>query len=194
MSRVQLEPIIDTNIFLFFKNSIRRGISTLSHRYAKSNNKYLSDHDPSLPSQYLIFLDANNLYGYSLSQALPTDQFRFLDNPKDFDIDSVDCVGETGYVLEVDLEHPRHLPDDHNDYPLGPEHMTVTKGMIFDYNRDSLFVGQLCLFANFDNKIKYVSGNWIEHHPLNTMGDDLPIVLEIDGNGKDYIDLANTML
>jgi len=154
MSRVELELITDPDIFLFFENSIRGGISTVSHRYAKANNKYLSDHDPNLPSQYLIYLDANNLYGYSLSQPLPTGQFRFLDNPEVFDIDSVDCDGDTGYVLEVDLEYPSHLHDDHNDYPLAPEHMTVTKEMISDYNRDSLFVGQSCLIPNLNDKMK----------------------------------------
>ena len=157
MSRVELELITDPDIFLFFENSIRGGISTVSHRYAKANNKYLSDHDPNLPSQYLIYLDANNLYGYSLSQPLPTGKFRFLDNPEVFDIDYVDCDGDTGYVLEVDLQYPSHLHDDHNDYPLAPEHMTVTKEMISDYNRDSLFVGQSCLVPNLNDKIKYVT-------------------------------------
>ena len=76
----------------------------MSHRYAKANNKYLPDYDPNSPSQFLIYLDANNLYGYALSQPLPTGKFRFLDVPENFDVDSVDCDGATGYVLEVDLE------------------------------------------------------------------------------------------
>jgi len=69
----------------------------------------------------------------------------------------VDCDGTNGYVLEVVLEYPDHLHDAHNDYPLAPEHMTVTKDMLSDYNRDTLFVGQPCLIPNLNNKTKYVT-------------------------------------
>ena len=69
----------------------------------------------------------------------------------------MDCDEANGYVLEVDLEYPDHLHDVHNDYPLAPEHMTVTKNMLSDYNRDSLFVGQPCLIPNLNNKTKYVT-------------------------------------
>ena len=71
MSKVDLELITDPDTFLFFENSIRGGISTVSHRYAKANNQYLPDYDPNSPSQFLIYLDANNLYGYALSEPLP---------------------------------------------------------------------------------------------------------------------------
>ena len=129
----------------------------MSHRYAKANNEYLPDYDPNLLSQFLIYLDANNLYGYALSEPLPVGKFRFLDDPENFDVDSVDCDGATGYVLEVDLEYPDHLHDTHNDYPVAPEHMTVTKNILSDYNRDSLFVGQSSLILNLHHKTKYVT-------------------------------------
>ena len=67
----------------------------MSHRYAKANNEYLPDYDPNSPSPFLIYLDANNLYGYALSEPLPVDKFRFLDDPENFAIDSVDCDGAT---------------------------------------------------------------------------------------------------
>jgi len=141
MSKVELELITDPNKFLFIENSIRRGISTISHRYAKVNNKCMSDFDPNLSSQFHIYLDANNLYGYALSQPLPVGKFCFLDDPENFDVDAVDCDGANGYVMEVDLECPDNLHDVHNDYHLASEHMTVTNDMLSDYNRDSLFVG-----------------------------------------------------
>jgi len=85
---------------------------------------------------------------------LPVGKFRFLDDPENFDVDAVNCDGANGYVLEVNLEYPDHLHDVHNDYPLAPEHMTVTKDMLSDYNRDSFFVGQPCLIPNVNNKTK----------------------------------------
>ena len=104
-----------------------------------------------------MYLDTNNLYSYSLSEPLPVCKFCFLEHPENFDVDAVDCNGANGYVLEVDLEYPDHLHDVYNDYPLAPEHMTVTKDMLSDYNRDSLFVGQPCLIPNLNNKTKYVT-------------------------------------
>ena len=157
MSKVELELITDPDTFLFFENSIRGGISTISHRYAKANNKYLSNYDPNLPSEFLIYLDANNLYGYALSQPLPTGKFRFLDDPQNFDINAVDCDGAKGYVLEVDLEYPSHLHDAHNDYPLAVEHLTVTKDMLSDYNVESLLGKQTSLIPTLYNKVKYVT-------------------------------------
>jgi len=157
ISKVELELITDPDTFLFFENYIRGGISTVSHRYAKANNQYLPDYDPNSPSQFLIYLDANNLYGNALSEPLPVGKFRFLGDPENFDVDSVDCGGATGYVLEVNLEYPDHLHDTHNDYPVAPEHMTVTKDNLSDYNRDSLFVGQSSLIPNLHHKNKYVT-------------------------------------
>jgi len=61
------------------------------------------------------------------------------------------------YVLEVDLEYPDHLHDALYDYPVAPEHMTVTKDILSDYNRDSLFVGQSSLIPNLNHKTKYVT-------------------------------------
>ena len=72
-----------------------------------------------MPSEFLIYLDANNLYGYALSQPLPVGKFRFLDDPENFYVDAVDCDGVKGYVLEVYLEYPVHLHDRHNDLPFG---------------------------------------------------------------------------
>ena len=110
-----------------------------------------------MPNDFLIYLDANNLYGYALSQPLPVGKFRFLDDPENFDVDAVDCDVAKGYVLEVDLEYPVHLHDRHNDYPLAVEHVTVTRDMLSEYNAESLFDKQTCLVPNLYNKVKYVT-------------------------------------
>ena len=55
------------------------------------------------------------------------------------------------------MEYPDHLHDAHNDYPVAPEHMTVTKDILSDYNRDSLFVDQSSLIPNLNHKTKYVT-------------------------------------
>ena len=66
-----------------------------------------------------MYLDANNLYGTSMVQKLPVDGFRFLPREEidSIDWESINCEGDVGWVLEVDLEYPQSLHDSHNDYP-----------------------------------------------------------------------------
>ena len=79
MSRVDLQLITDENMYNFVENSIRGGISMISTRHAQANNpSFLATYDVSLPRQDLIYLDANKLYGWAMSQSLPTHGFRFL--------------------------------------------------------------------------------------------------------------------
>ncbi|GFT48691.1 uncharacterized protein TNCV_4632411 [Trichonephila clavipes] len=67
---------------------------------------------------FLLYLDANNLYGWAMSQYLPLNDFKWVDF---LDVDNIDENGGKGYILEVDLEYPESLHDDHSDLPLAPE-------------------------------------------------------------------------
>ena len=81
----------------------------ISNRYAAANNKYTDDGlDSTRPTSFLCYLDANNLYGYAMSQPLPTGNFRFLteDEIEQLDILNVPDDHPTGYILEVDMEYP----------------------------------------------------------------------------------------
>ena len=59
-------------------NGLRGGISCALHKYCKANNKYLEDYDPSKPSNYIMYLDATNLYGGAMRQRLPLKDFRMI--------------------------------------------------------------------------------------------------------------------
>ena len=79
MSHVDLQLITDENMYNFVENSTRGGISIISIRHAQANNPSFPDtYDDNLPNQNLIYSDANNLYGWAMSQFLPTHGFRFL--------------------------------------------------------------------------------------------------------------------
>ncbi|GFT68967.1 uncharacterized protein NPIL_677551 [Nephila pilipes] len=67
MTKVQLELLTDMDMHLFIEKGIRGGVATISHRYSKANNVYLPIYDSNLPSSYIIYLDANNLYGWAIS-------------------------------------------------------------------------------------------------------------------------------
>ena len=81
------------------------------------------DYDESKDLSYISYLDANNLYGWAMSQSLPTGNFRWLSTTEvnRFDIFRIENDYKKGYVMEVDLEYPEELHDLHNDLPLAPE-------------------------------------------------------------------------
>jgi hypothetical protein len=67
------------DMHLFIVKGLRGGISMISHRHAKANNIYVLDYDPSQPSSHVTYLDAKNLHGWAMSQALPVGGFRWLE-------------------------------------------------------------------------------------------------------------------
>lgn len=119
---VELALMSDIDMLLMVEKGISGGICMASHRYAKANNKYMGNQiDPDKLSKYIAYLDANNLYGWTMSKPLPTHGFKWmteeeLENWKDYP-----CI------LEVDLEYPSHLHDPHKNYPLAPEPITINK-------------------------------------------------------------------
>lgn len=105
-------------MLLFVEKGIRGGISQCSHRYAKANNKYMVNYDSKKPSNFLLYLDANNLYGWAMSQYLPLNHFSWVD--KNIDVLSIPDDSPLGYILEVDIEYPSEIHDSHSDLPLTP--------------------------------------------------------------------------
>ena len=72
-----------------------------------------------------MYLDANNLYGWAMSQPLSTGGFKWVKNDKWNDIFTK--KDGTGYFVEYDLVYPENLHDSHNDYPLAPEKKLVVQ-------------------------------------------------------------------
>ena len=121
MTDVRLYLLTDVDMLNFIEKGMRGGISTITHRYAQANNKYMKNYHPQKESSYITYLDANNLYGWAMSQKLPTGDFRWLPSPESINLDSYDENSDKGLILEVDLEYPKELHHLHNDYPLAPE-------------------------------------------------------------------------
>ena len=109
-------------MLLMFERGIRGGITQSVHRWAAANNPYMgSEYDPSRPTKYLQYLEANSLYGWAMSQPLPTGGFHWVefDESKDLKtiIDELSKREDRGYLLEVDVLYPRKLYGYHNDLP-----------------------------------------------------------------------------
>ena len=65
-------------MLLMIEEGIRCGICQSTHRYTKVNNKYMKNCDKSIESSYLIYLDANNFYEWSMSQKLRVNGFKWV--------------------------------------------------------------------------------------------------------------------
>ena len=133
MTNIKLELMTDIDMFQF--NEMRGGVSYIANRYGKAINKYMKEYDEKAPSKYIMYLDANNLYGWAMSQYLPTGNFKWMSDReiKQIDLRKYKANGKKGLILEVDPEHPQELHDMHNDYPVCPEKVKVSNDMLSGY-------------------------------------------------------------
>jgi hypothetical protein len=156
---VELELITDPEMKLFVSSSIRGGISVISHRHAVANNIYLDNYDNTVEPSYIVYLDSNNLYGKSMSFALPYANFKFLSDGEILNLNYMNVAEDSKvrYMLEVDLHYPEHLHDLHNDYPLAPESVLVTESMLSDYCKSlgGVHTEYHKLIQNLHDKSKY---------------------------------------
>ena len=132
ITKINLELLSDVDMLLMVEKGIRGGISIISNRYGKANNKYMKDFNKLELIKFLIYLDANNLYGWAMSQKLPTHNFKWMTNQEIeniFNNQIVQVWEKTPCILEVDLEYPEELHDHHNDYPLCPERVECDHGV-----------------------------------------------------------------
>ena len=102
---------------------IRGGIMHSIHSHAKANNKYMKNYDENKESLYFQYLDANNLYRWTMSQKLPVNGFKWINDVSEINeefIKNYDENNDKGYILEVDVKYPRKLHDLHSDLPFLP--------------------------------------------------------------------------
>ena len=131
---------------------MRGGISYIAKRHSKVNKKYIT------------YLDANNLYGWAMSQYLPCSGFKWLNQKEinDFCLNSVNENSSKGYIVEVGLEYSSELHELHNDYSLAPEKLEISQNILSKYcsniaNKYEIKIGGVNkLVSNLDNKSKYV--------------------------------------
>ena len=129
-TEVKLELIADHDMLLMIEKGIRGGICQATYRYAKANNKYMKNYDKNNESSYLKYLDANNLYGWTMSQELPINGFKWVKKISKFNEDYIikyDESSNTGYFLEVDIEYLKTLFNRHKDVPFLPKKKMLKK-------------------------------------------------------------------
>ena len=160
-TKIDLELLMDMIMHLLIEKGMRGGISMVSKRHAKANNPLLrsnplcsTDFDPDKENKYIMYYDANNLYGRAISQPLSYSDFKWLSGK----------VGKRqkgkGWILEVDLEYPKELHANHNDYPLAPEKLSIKEEWLSPYQTELLenksMINISKLVPNLMDKKKYV--------------------------------------
>ena len=91
-------------------------------------------YDNGKERKYIMYLDANNLYGYAISQYFPYNEFKwFKKDINRFDVYSIGKYSSISYILEVDLEYPSKLHKVHKDYPLAPAKVKISQDMLSKY-------------------------------------------------------------
>ena len=144
-NNVKLELLTDYNMLFMVEEGIRGGICHSIHRHAKANNKYMENYDKNEESSYIQYLDANNLYGWAMSQKLPVSNFKWIEDTSRINEEFIKNYNENnkkGYILEVDVKYPKKLHHSHSDLLFLPKRMKINK----------------CkkLVCNLHNKKKYV--------------------------------------
>ena len=173
---VNLELLSDIDMLLMVEKGIRGGVSMVSNRYGKANNKYMGDKfNSNEPSKYIQYLDANNLYGWAMSKHLPTHGFKWMKTSELETWELHSCI------LEVDLEYPKKLHDLHNDYPLAPEQIVVNKfeklipnlwnkkNYVIHYENLKQYLNLELKLTNIHRGIKFKDSQWLKKYiALNT--------------------------
>ena len=173
---VELELLSDIDMLLMIEKGIRGGVSMISNRHAKANNKYMGESFiDTMISIYIMYLDANNLYGWAMSKPLPTHGFEWMK------VDELETWELYPCILEVDLEYPKNLHDLHNDYPLAPEQIMVNKvsklipnlgdkkKYVLHYENLKQYLKLGLKLTHIHNGIKFKESPWLEKYiSLNT--------------------------
>ena len=117
-------------MLLMVEKGIRGVICQAIHRYANANSRYMKNYDKNSTSSYLAYLDANNLYGWAMSQKLLVNGFEWVEDLSQFKEDFIknyDENSDKGYFLEVDVEYPKNLFSVHSNLPFLPERKKIGK-------------------------------------------------------------------
>ena len=168
------------------------------HRYAKANNKYMKNCNKNIVSSYLIYLDANNLYGWAMSKKLPVNSFKWENDLSWFNEKFIKNYNENsnlGYFLEVDIEYPKQLWGIHKGLPFLPERKKIGKAEKLDKERYVIHIRALkqvlnhgLVFKNAHRVIKVNQEAWLK--PYDDMNTKLRTEAKIEFE-KDFFKLMN---
>ena len=130
---INLQTLQDKDMILLLENNIRGSISSvMGGRYIKSNE-----------NKKILYIDANNLYGHSMSQPLPFDEIKFDNNVTLEDILNTPDDSDIGYFVEVDLTYPNNIKEKTKNFPFGPVNKKINLDDFNDFMKDLILMYNL---------------------------------------------------
>ena len=190
-------------MLLLFGKGIRGGICNAISKHAKTNNKYMKSYDSNKESTYLMYVDANNLYGYAMCKKLPTGNFKWVEDLSIFTKDFIKNYSEdsnTGYLLVVDVKYPENLYRDHKYLPFLPDKTKINKVKKLTYDSHdkkeySIYISVLKQALNHGLKLKKIHSaisfsqdNWLEPYIMHNTNLRMKAANDFE---KDYYKLLN---
>ena len=146
---IKLQTLQDKDMILLLENNIRGGISSImGHRYIKSNE-----------NKKILYFDANNLYGHSMSEPLPYDEIKFDKNIELEDILNTPDDSDIGYFIEVDLKYPDNIKQKTKNFPFAPENKKINPDNFNDYMNEikpDTYIQSSKLICDWSNKKNYL--------------------------------------
>ena len=129
-TNIKLELLTDYDMLLMVEEGTRDGICHSVNRHAKANNKYMENYDENKESSYIQYLDAKNLYVWAMSQKLPVNGYKWVEDTSRINEEFIKDYNENnnkGYILEVDVKYLKKLHYLHSDLPFLPKRMKIDK-------------------------------------------------------------------
>ena len=137
LTQVKLDLFKHPDMYLFVERSIRGGLCQQVQKYAKANNPQCEGYNPAMPESHIMYYDANNLYGYAMSQKLPVGKFEWVEMNIESLLNHSDN-DDIGYLVDVDLDYPDSIHESTQEFPLAPSHGVVTNEMLSDYQKECI--------------------------------------------------------
>ena len=149
-TNIKLQTLQDKDMILLLENGIRGGISAVfGDRYVKSDD-----------NKNIIYWDANNLYGFGMSQPLPYDDIKFeTENACLEEILNTPDDNDMGYFLEVDLEYLHNIRQKTKHFPFCPENKSISKNDFGPYMKSIMpknYVSHKKLICDWTDKRNYL--------------------------------------
>ena len=146
---IKLQTLQDKDMILFLENNIRGGISSvMGDRYVKSDD-----------NKKILYFDANNLYGHSMSEPLPYDEIKIDNSVKLEDILNTPDDSDIGYFVEVDLKYPDNIKEKTKNFPFAPINKKINHDNFSDYMKEikpDTYIQTKKLICDWEDKKNYL--------------------------------------
>ena len=146
---INLQTLQDKDMILLLENNIRGGISSVM------GDRYIEPDD----NKKILYIDANNLCGHSMSEPLPYDEIKFDNNVKLEDILNTPDDCDIGYFIGVDLTYPNNIKEKTKNFPFAPVNKKINPDNFSDYMKEikpNTYIQTKKLICDFSDKKNYV--------------------------------------